>query len=198
MTGGHVVVLGPTGRNFAAGMSGGIAYVLDLRPGALQPDAGGPRRAGRRGRTARLALLVEHRATVRAHGARPSSSTSRGSSRSSRTSTSARSSRTRIRRRRRVMADPRGSSRSCAIAAAASAIRARAPRTTTRSSCTLPADALREQGAALHGLRRPVLPQGLPARQPDPGVERPRAPRRVARSRSTGCTRPTTSPSSPG
>jgi glutamate synthase (NADPH/NADH) large chain len=29
MTGGVVVVLGPTGRNFAAGMSGGIAYVLD-------------------------------------------------------------------------------------------------------------------------------------------------------------------------
>ena len=29
MTGGHVVVLGKTGRNFAAGMSGGYAYVLD-------------------------------------------------------------------------------------------------------------------------------------------------------------------------
>jgi glutamate synthase (ferredoxin) len=29
MTGGRVVVLGPTGKNFAAGMSGGIAYVLD-------------------------------------------------------------------------------------------------------------------------------------------------------------------------
>jgi glutamate synthase (ferredoxin) len=29
MTGGKVVVLGPTGRNFAAGMSGGIAYILD-------------------------------------------------------------------------------------------------------------------------------------------------------------------------
>ena len=29
MTGGLVVVLGQTGRNFAAGMSGGIAYVLD-------------------------------------------------------------------------------------------------------------------------------------------------------------------------
>jgi glutamate synthase (NADPH/NADH) large chain len=29
MTGGVVVVIGPTGRNFAAGMSGGIAYVLD-------------------------------------------------------------------------------------------------------------------------------------------------------------------------
>ncbi len=31
MTGGRVVVLGPTGRNFAAGMSGGIAYVFDER-----------------------------------------------------------------------------------------------------------------------------------------------------------------------
>jgi glutamate synthase (NADPH/NADH) large chain len=30
MTGGTVVVLGTTGRNFAAGMSGGVAYVLDL------------------------------------------------------------------------------------------------------------------------------------------------------------------------
>ena len=30
MTGGRVVVLGRTGRNFAAGMSGGVAYVLDL------------------------------------------------------------------------------------------------------------------------------------------------------------------------
>jgi glutamate synthase (NADPH/NADH) large chain len=29
MTGGTVVVLGETGRNFAAGMSGGIAYVYD-------------------------------------------------------------------------------------------------------------------------------------------------------------------------
>src|SRR5262249_52183077 len=29
MTGGRVVVLGPTGKNFAAGMSGGIAYVLN-------------------------------------------------------------------------------------------------------------------------------------------------------------------------
>ncbi len=32
MTGGTVVVLGATGRNFAAGMSGGVAYVLDLEP----------------------------------------------------------------------------------------------------------------------------------------------------------------------
>jgi glutamate synthase (ferredoxin) len=31
MTGGVVLVIGPTGRNFAAGMSGGIAYVLDAQ-----------------------------------------------------------------------------------------------------------------------------------------------------------------------
>ena len=30
MTGGRVVILGKTGRNFAAGMSGGIAYVYDI------------------------------------------------------------------------------------------------------------------------------------------------------------------------
>ena len=35
MTGGRVVVLGPTGRNFGAGMSGGIAYVFDPH-GALE------------------------------------------------------------------------------------------------------------------------------------------------------------------
>ncbi|MER7665068.1 MULTISPECIES: glutamate synthase large subunit [unclassified Streptomyces] len=45
MTGGHAVVLGETGRNFAAGMSGGVAYVIDLDPdnvnagnlGAVEP-----------------------------------------------------------------------------------------------------------------------------------------------------------------
>ncbi len=38
MTGGRVVILGPTGRNFAAGMSGGIAYVLDLAPARLNAE----------------------------------------------------------------------------------------------------------------------------------------------------------------
>ena len=37
MTGGRVVVIGPTGRNFAAGMSGGIAYVWDPE-GLLQKN----------------------------------------------------------------------------------------------------------------------------------------------------------------
>jgi len=36
MTGGRAVILGPTGRNFAAGMSGGIAYVWD--PGGALPS----------------------------------------------------------------------------------------------------------------------------------------------------------------
>ncbi|GIF21260.1 glutamate synthase [Paractinoplanes tereljensis] len=38
MTGGTVVVLGPTGRNFAAGMSGGTAFVLDLVPTRVNPE----------------------------------------------------------------------------------------------------------------------------------------------------------------
>ena len=38
MTGGRVVVLGTTGRNLGAGMSGGVAYVLDLLPGMVNPE----------------------------------------------------------------------------------------------------------------------------------------------------------------
>ena len=38
MTGGRVVVLGQTGRNFAAGMSGGIAYLLDANTSRINRD----------------------------------------------------------------------------------------------------------------------------------------------------------------
>src|SRR4051794_3851336 len=38
MTGGLAVILGPTGRNVAAGMSGGIAYVLDLDESLLNTE----------------------------------------------------------------------------------------------------------------------------------------------------------------
>ncbi|HVX69248.1 MAG TPA: glutamate synthase large subunit [Mycobacteriales bacterium] len=38
MTGGRAVVLGPTGRNLAAGMSGGIGYVLDLDPALVNTE----------------------------------------------------------------------------------------------------------------------------------------------------------------
>ena len=38
MTGGRVVILGRTGRNAAAGMSGGIAYLLDADPGRINTE----------------------------------------------------------------------------------------------------------------------------------------------------------------
>ncbi len=38
MTGGTALILGPTGRNVAAGMSGGLAYVLDLDPARVNPE----------------------------------------------------------------------------------------------------------------------------------------------------------------
>jgi glutamate synthase (NADPH/NADH) large chain len=38
MTGGRVAVLGPVGRNFAAGMSGGIAYLLEPDPRSLNTE----------------------------------------------------------------------------------------------------------------------------------------------------------------
>ena len=38
MTGGRVVILGSTGRNLAAGMSGGVAYVLDLDVNRVNPE----------------------------------------------------------------------------------------------------------------------------------------------------------------
>ena len=65
---------------------------------------------------------------------------------------------------------------------------------------TLPADAGREHpraGVALHGLRRPVLPHGLPARQPDPRLERPGPPQPLARGAAGPAQTRTTSPSSP-
>ncbi|WP_171169434.1 glutamate synthase large subunit [Streptomyces sp. I05A-00742] len=41
MTGGRAVVLGRTGRNFAAGMSGGVAYVVDLDPRNVNKELAG-------------------------------------------------------------------------------------------------------------------------------------------------------------
>ena len=38
MTGGRVVILGQTGRNLAAGMSGGIAFVLDVVPARVNTE----------------------------------------------------------------------------------------------------------------------------------------------------------------
>jgi glutamate synthase (NADPH/NADH) large chain len=38
MTGGRAVILGAAGRNIAAGMSGGVAYLLDANPAAINTD----------------------------------------------------------------------------------------------------------------------------------------------------------------
>ena len=38
MTGGRVIILGPTGRNVAAGMSGGLAHVLDINPAQVNTE----------------------------------------------------------------------------------------------------------------------------------------------------------------
>ena len=62
MTGGRVVVLGSTGRNFAAGMSGGIAYVLDERdelPGRINKQMVDLERLENPAEIAELRRLVE-------------------------------------------------------------------------------------------------------------------------------------------
>ncbi len=60
MTGGRVVVLGQTGRNFAAGMSGGIAYVLDLDPARCNTQLVGLEALEAADEETVLALLREH------------------------------------------------------------------------------------------------------------------------------------------
>jgi glutamate synthase (NADPH/NADH) large chain len=63
MTGGAVVVLGPTGRNFAAGMSGGFAYVWRLEPALVNTelvDLAEVEAGSEHGRTLRE-LLARHR-----------------------------------------------------------------------------------------------------------------------------------------
>jgi glutamate synthase domain-containing protein 2/glutamate synthase domain-containing protein 1/glutamate synthase domain-containing protein 3 len=63
MTGGRVVVLGPTGINFAAGMSGGVAYVLDEDGGfrdRCNTELVGFEELGERDQSELRALVAEH------------------------------------------------------------------------------------------------------------------------------------------
>jgi glutamate synthase domain-containing protein 3 len=60
MTGGRVVVIGPTGRNFAAGMSGGIAYALDFDPAACNMQSVGLEPLERADEETVIELLREH------------------------------------------------------------------------------------------------------------------------------------------
>jgi glutamate synthase (NADPH/NADH) large chain len=59
MTGGVAVILGPTGRNLAAGMSGGLGFVLDLDPELVNPELVGLEPVG--GEHARTLLSVVRR-----------------------------------------------------------------------------------------------------------------------------------------
>jgi glutamate synthase (ferredoxin) len=62
MTGGRVVVLGRAGRNFAAGMSGGIAYVLDEVgdfPGRVNPQMVGVERLESADEIAEVRAMIE-------------------------------------------------------------------------------------------------------------------------------------------
>jgi glutamate synthase (NADPH/NADH) large chain len=60
MTGGRVVVLGRTGRNFAAGMSGGYAFVLDLKPQRVNPELVELGPVGRKYADELKTLVVKH------------------------------------------------------------------------------------------------------------------------------------------
>ena len=62
MTGGRVVVLGRAGRNFAAGMSGGVAYVLDEVgdfPGRVNQQMVGIEKLESAGEIAEVRAMVE-------------------------------------------------------------------------------------------------------------------------------------------
>ncbi len=98
MTGGRVVVLGPTGRNFAAGMSGGLAFVLDeagtFRSRGVNPRCSTRSRSSTRATSSRSARSSTSTWSAPARRSPSASSTSgtsccRSSSRSSRPTTSA-------------------------------------------------------------------------------------------------------------
>ncbi|MDR1450474.1 MAG: glutamate synthase large subunit [Propionibacteriaceae bacterium] len=61
MTGGEAVILGPTGRNLAAGMSGGLAWVLDLEQTRLNTDMADALPVDAAGLARVKAILAAHR-----------------------------------------------------------------------------------------------------------------------------------------
>ncbi len=187
MTGGVVAVLGPIGRNFAAGMSGGVAYLYD-------PDG----MAEKRVNTDLVALepvadARELRVLVERHHALTGSKVAEGllerfdealSSLRARDAERHAADARRARSGARAagdagMTDPRGFLQIQRRLAPLPAGRGAHPRL-RRAARPRARGARTRAGPALHGLRRAVLPSGLPALEPDPRVERPRAPRRLA------------------
>ena len=229
MTGGRVVVLGPTGLNFAAGMSGGIAYVLDVDGGFREPlqhrarrlrrdharrgggaarlDRGAPRAhrlCGGRAGAGRLGRLAQPHG--QGHAARLQARPGRARPRARRRSRRPPPARWRrpatpppadaaddarehpdAREERRLMGELGGFLRLERVGFEKrdpQRARARLPavlRAAGRARAARP-------GRALHGLRRALLPRGLSARQPDPGLERPRLPRPAGATRSSSST----------
>ena len=220
MTGGAVVVLGRTGRNFAAGMSGGIAYVLDddgtfaercnrelvgarAARGRRRLDRARARRRSTSARTGsplagrllddwqraqlRFVKVMPHdyRAALERHRDQPVSAGGHGL----------------FTRETETEAAPDGRDRRLQEVRPRrirpSACRASASATTASSSARCRSSSCSEQGARCMECGVPFCHQRLPARESDPGLERPRLPRPVRARRSTSCTARTTSPSSP-
>ncbi len=180
MTGGRVVVLGETGRNFAAGMSGGIAYVL--RPGRrscpsgcnpelvdLEPLTGRRRRRACRGwwPSTERARARRSPAGCSATGQRTLTALRPGHPARVRAHRSPSAS-SQLRPRAGVSAvtldgrDPRGFLEVQPRPATPSATRATRVGDYHEIFGTLPEPGAARAGAALHGLRRAVLQHGCP------------------------------------
>ena len=195
MTGGRVVVLGPTGRNFAAGMSGGIAYVLD-------EDGSFPARCnmGMVGfDEISAADAIELRAMIEEHARRTDSPVARdvlarfeqllGSGCAREGDAPRLQARAARARRKPKRATPGGRDGVMGKLGGFLQIerhgmtyrdpaRANARLSGVRRGAACAGAA--RSGRALHGMRRALLPQRLSARQPDPRLERPRVPRSLA------------------
>ena len=196
MTGGCVVVIGPTGQNFGAGMSGGVAFVHNpdgTLGGADQPPARRSRSGQRRPRAGPAGAARRAPAPDRLGGGARAARSLAGRGRGVHPGDPARlqggdgadGRRARAAHRRRsrsrggggrLMADPKGFLKVHRVPAPE-----RDPAERVRDYeeiyLTLPEDELREQAIALHGLRGSLLQRRLPARQPDPRLERPGADR---------------------
>ena len=246
MTGGRVVILGPTGRNFAAGMSGGVAYVLDpegkLSGSSCNFEMVDLEPSSKTIRSSELRELVA-RHMCNDGPVRPWPAGCSIAGESERMFTSSRSCRTttggcwtrnarrkwqrrsgrkkRPRPRPEAGGDGRLNTTAGEVGHAGAMGKAtgfkeyeRQPRSPTgirsirltrlRNEFFEPVpdvSAPGHSGRPLHGLRRTLLPverhDGLPDRQSDPRVERPRLPGPLARGPAKAAHRPTTSPSSP-
>ncbi len=201
MTGGRVVVLGRTGRNFAAGMSGGLAYVLDedgrfasrCNMGLVELEALSSEDAA-----LVAGLLEEHAELTGSQRARELLGAweqtlgrfvkvvpveyrrvleARGPARASRTAVKASPHPSPITIHRRPSSGQgHGLSRTRAHGRAqAPGRRARARLSRARASGH--PGAAGGPGRSLHGLRNSLLQHRMPAGEPDPRLERPRLPR---------------------